>query len=102
VPTEEDAATDRGSTPRLLQRDNELALIRGMFATACESGSGAVLVFEGEAGIGKSALVDVAQTTAREQGLSVLSARASELEAAYPFGVVRQLLEPVLRQANRV
>lgn len=33
--------------------------------------------------------------------LEVLRARASELERDFPFGVVRQLLEPVLAGADR-
>ena len=34
--------------------------------------------------------------------MAVLAARGTELETGYPFGVVRQCLEPVLRTADRV
>jgi DNA-binding CsgD family transcriptional regulator len=83
----------------LLERDDELALIRGKLESVC-AGRGALMVIEGEAGIGKSALLVAAFATARDLGASILGARASELEAEYPFGVVRQCLEPVLRRAS--
>ena len=51
------------------------------------------MVFEGPAGIGKSSLL--AATRAGASELRVLSARGGELERELPFGIVRQLLEPV-------
>ena len=53
-------------------------------------------MLEGVAGIGKTRLLGRARELAREQGLRVLSARATELEQDFAFGVVRQLLEPLL------
>ena len=52
-----------------------------------------MLVIQGPAGIGKSALVRVLGEHATGQGVQTLSARASELERDFGFGVVRQLLE---------
>jgi DNA-binding NarL/FixJ family response regulator len=59
-------------------------------------GSGRLVAVEGPAGIGKTRLLAAARKIAEERGLRVLSAQGSELEGAFPFGVVRQLLEPVL------
>jgi DNA-binding CsgD family transcriptional regulator len=56
----------------------------------------ALLVIEGAAGIGKTRLLEVAAAAARADGARVLVARAGELERELPFGVIRQLLEPVL------
>jgi DNA-binding CsgD family transcriptional regulator len=76
----------------LLERHAELdALGRTMLAAA--EGQGAVAVVLGEAGVGKTRLLEAARGLAEEGGLRVLSARAAELESSFPFGVVRQLLE---------
>jgi AAA ATPase domain len=84
-----------GSRPAargLLERGGELARIDEAIA-ALGRGHGGVLVVQGAAGIGKSALVDVLCEYAGEQRLPVLTARGSELEREFGFGVVRQLLE---------
>jgi predicted ATPase len=52
-----------------------------------------VLVIQGAAGIGKSAPVRVLCEHATEQRLQLLTARGSELERDFGFGLVRQLLE---------
>jgi DNA-binding NarL/FixJ family response regulator len=84
-----------GSRPAargLLERDGELARI-DQAITALVRGHGGVLVIQGAAGIGKSALVEVLCEHAAEQRLQTLTARGSELERDFGFGVVRQLLE---------
>ena len=58
------------------------------------------MVIEGEAGIGKTALLELAGVAAQQRGMRVLAARATELEIDYPFNVVRQCLEPVLHAAD--
>ena len=63
------------------------------------SGSGALIVLEAAGGLGKTSLLRGAQAHARSRGFRLLHARGSELESGFPFGVVRQLLEPVLHQA---
>lgn len=84
--------------PALLERSREqealLAAIEGL------RGGGGVLAIEGPAGIGKSSLLGAAIGLARQRGLDVLGARGSELERGFPYGVVRQLLEPPLRDAG--
>ena len=77
----------------LAERELELETV-GQLLAGAGAGSGGVVVFEGPAGIGKSSLLAAARTAAA--GVRVLSARGSELERELPFGIVRQLLEPVV------
>jgi hypothetical protein len=63
------------------------------------AGSGAVVMGEGPAGIGKTTLIATARQ-AEPPELRVLAARGSELERDFPYGIVRQLLEPVLYGAS--
>src|SRR5262249_24559726 len=61
---------------------------------------GGVLVVEGRAGIGKTSLLEAARRRADELGHESLHARGSELEADFAFGVVRQLFERPLADAD--
>ena len=79
----------------LLERAEELAALDRALAAA-RSGRGGLVVVEGPAGIGKSRLLAAARRTAADAGAVVLAARCSEFERAFPFGAVRQLLEPLL------
>ncbi len=79
----------------LLEREAELAQLESALAGAA-AGQGQLIVVESAAGLGKSALLQAAAEQARERGLNSLSARGTELERDFPFGVVRQLLEPAL------
>ncbi len=72
---------------KLLERERELAVVDGLLQR-----DGVVLI-EGRAGIGKSALLEAASERAAGLGYDVLRARGSELEAGFAFGVVRQLFE---------
>lgn len=83
----------------VLERERELARIAAALDRAAAS-AGSLLLIEGEPGIGKTALLDCGRAAGCERGMLVLSARATELEREYPFGVVRQLLDPVLRGAR--
>ncbi len=83
----------------LLERDAQLAQLERLIADV-EGGSGALTLIEGAPGIGKTRLLGAASERARERGLTVLSARGGELERDFAFGIVRQLLEPVLREAE--
>ena len=78
----------------LVERELELETVERLLAGA-RAGSGGAVVFEGPAGIGKSSLLAAARTAAAAE-LRVLSARGGELERELPFGIVRQLLEPVV------
>jgi DNA-binding CsgD family transcriptional regulator/tetratricopeptide (TPR) repeat protein len=57
---------------------------------------GHLLAIEGPPGIGKTALLAEAKALGQKAGLEVLSARGSELEDSFSYGVVRQLFEPLL------
>ena len=76
----------------LLERDAELAVIAERLAAARE-GAGCLLMVEGPAGIGKTRLVRAACDGARARAMTVLTARAGELERGLPYGVVRGLFE---------
>ena len=78
----------------LVERELELETVERLLASA-RAGSGGAVVLEGPAGIGKSSLLAAARTAAAPE-LRVLSARGGELERELPFGIVRQLLEPVV------
>lgn len=77
----------------LLEREREIASVHRLLAAAV-SGSGALLLIEGDAGIGKTGLVQTAATSADGLGMRVLRARGAELERDLAFGVVRELLGP--------
>jgi DNA-binding CsgD family transcriptional regulator len=81
-----------------VERELELNSVERLLAGAC-AGSGGAVVFEGEAGIGKSSLLAAARAAAAGE-LRVLSARGGELERELPFGIVRQLLEPAVVTAD--
>ena len=83
----------------LLERESEVGSIRAALRAAGR-GAGGVLVVEGAAGMGKSRLLEEARVQASELGVRVLNARATELEQGFPFGVVRQLFERALLQAE--
>jgi DNA-binding CsgD family transcriptional regulator len=93
------SATPYDAHGLLLQRERESARITALLDSAC-AGNGAAVAFEGEAGIGKTALLELARAAAQERGMRMLAARANELEIDYPFNVVRQCLEPVLHGAD--
>lgn len=64
-------------------------------------GHGGALVVEGPPGIGKTVLLAAARDAAGEEGFRVLRARGAELEREFAFGVVRQLVEPVVAGASQ-
>ena len=86
------------SSGTLLERDGEMSAI----ADACRSardGDGRLVVVAGRAGIGKSGILADGQRSARTAGFTVLTARGSELEREFAFGVVRQLFERAVQRA---
>jgi DNA-binding CsgD family transcriptional regulator len=77
----------------LFGRELESARINEVLDAAREHRSGA-LVIRGEAGIGKSALLDAA--VARADGMRVLRALGVESEVEIPFSGLHELLRPTL------
>src|SRR6185295_9535617 len=84
----------RRSEP-LLERDGELGTIEDLVRAAA-SGDARLVLVEGPAGIGKTRLLAEARRRGAALGVHVVSARGSELEREFPFGVVRQLFEAEL------
>ena len=79
----------------LLERERELAAVEELLGRY----SGALAIEVG-IGVGKTSLVQAACRRAQELGYAVTSARGSELEADFVFGVVRQLFERRLTDAG--
>ncbi|WP_242910501.1 AAA family ATPase [Actinomadura terrae] len=81
-------------------RGEQRAAIARLVAGARE-GRGGALVLRGEAGIGKTALLDEAAADPHgPHGLRVLRATGVEAEAALPFAGLQMLLRPVLPEVD--
>jgi DNA-binding NarL/FixJ family response regulator len=91
--------TERTFQDDLLEREAELSALERLTEAVAE-GRGGMALIAGPAGIGKSRLLEESGRRAAASGATVLSARASELEREFPFGVVRQLFEPLLASAG--
>lgn len=90
----------RGARAReLLEREDELVRV-DCALDRLTAGSGAVMVVEGPAGIGKSELIAAARERAQARGIGSVAGRGSEFEAEFAFGVARQVLEPMVRGAS--
>src|SRR6201982_2370056 len=79
----------------LLERERELETLREGLDHAC-AGEGTLCLIEGPAGAGKTVLAREARAAAEQARMMPLEARGSELEQSFAFGVVGQLLEPVI------
>ncbi|MGC0421372.1 AAA family ATPase [Embleya sp. AB8] len=88
-----------GDRVGLVERGRELAIF-GELLTACRARRGRLLVVEGAAGAGKSALLLGLREEAAAGGFRILQARGSRFEEGFPFGIVRQLFEPFLAAAS--
>jgi tetratricopeptide (TPR) repeat protein len=87
----------RHASPRLYGREHDIAIIEGLIDRVRDGGS--ALVISGEPGIGKSALLKIAQDIARERGLRLLTLCGVTSEAHLPFGGLQQALRSILRQS---
>ena len=83
----------------LLEREHEVERVHAALS-AVGRRAGGTLVIEGAAGLGKSRLLEAARSCAPDLGVRVLGARATELEHGFSFGVVRQLFERPLLEAD--
>jgi hypothetical protein len=93
---ESDLASTRADSgvAELLGRDGELAQLYDLIDGIGRRGG--ALVVRGEAGIGKSTLLDAAAARARERGVTVVSATGIASEARFAFAGLRELLLPFL------
>src|SRR3954447_4045721 len=83
----------------LLERDGEVAALADALADAA-AGRGRAVTIEGPPGLGKTSLVEAAAEAAAARGMRAVVARGSELEREFAFGVVRQLLEPLVAEGG--
>jgi DNA-binding CsgD family transcriptional regulator len=83
----------------LLERERELEILSSALTEARE-GTGSLLIVEGPAGIGKTSLLHEVAALGEEAGCLVRAARSGEMERDLPFGVVRQLFEPLVERAS--
>ena len=84
---------------QLAGRDAERARIDALLADALAGRSGA-LVIQGEAGVGKTALLRYAIERAR--GLTVLRAQGVESESQLPFAALSDLVRPVVHRIEAI
>jgi len=77
----------------LLEREDQLTRL-GEALAAAHRGEGRVVLVEGPAGMGKTALLLELKARAEAAGMRVLRARGAELEQEFGYGIVRQLLDP--------
>jgi DNA-binding CsgD family transcriptional regulator len=83
----------------LLERERELERVRTLLRAVGQQ-AGVTLVIEGAAGIGKSRLLQEARARAAALRLRVLDARGTELEQGFPYGVMLQLFERLVLEAD--
>ncbi|MFC3499752.1 AAA family ATPase [Micromonospora krabiensis] len=80
---------------RIVGRSVEISAVREL-VTAAVGGKAGVLVVRGEAGIGKTVLLDEAAAAAAEQRVRVLRATGTESEQDLDYAALHQLLLPLL------
>ena len=81
-------------------RDRELALISERI-TGALGGRGAVVVVEGQAGLGKTRLIAEAMAIAKDKGLSVGSGVAAAIDQAVPMGPLVAAVVPLVDSKTR-
>jgi DNA-binding CsgD family transcriptional regulator len=79
----------------LCERETEFGLVAEALQGAAD-GLGSLLVISGPLGVGKTALLGGLPSLAGLQGARVMRANGALLEQDFAFGLVRQLMEPVL------
>jgi len=84
----------------LIGRDRELAEILRLVDDAAHGGG--ALVVRGDAGIGKSTLLEAASERAAGLGAVIASTRGVQSEAQLPFAGLHQLLRPFLPYIDRL
>lgn len=90
-PVPHTAQRSAGALTALVGRAAELAVLR-RHLDATQSGSGRVVLVEGEPGVGKTRLAEATATEAARRGLSTLWGRCSEGEGAPPLWPWTQVL----------
>src|SRR3954447_22981881 len=99
APPHREADEDRRCRPPLVDREAEQEVLRDLLGNA-RTGMGGALVLRGDAGIGKSTLLE--QAIASAPDLQVLRVVAAESEMALGFAAVHQLVHPLLPCLGRL
>jgi DNA-binding CsgD family transcriptional regulator len=86
-------------TPRLLGRAREREILRQLLDGG-RAGQAGVVVMRGEAGVGKTALME--DTAAAARGFRIVRTLGVEAEMELPFAAARQLCAPFLEFAERL
>ena len=84
----------------LLERESEQETLWAVVEDALD-GRGGMAIVEGDAGIGKTSLLEHTAARAEDAGARVLRARGTILEREFGFGIVRQLFERTLVGAEQ-
>ncbi|WP_181139352.1 AAA family ATPase [Streptomyces sp. Ru72] len=85
---------DGAAGPVLTGRDTHVAVIRAALAEIASTGTSVIL--RGDPGLGKTALLRVAEAEARRAGLRILRMTGAEAECGLPFAALHQVLWPLL------
>ncbi len=94
----EDAETESGAAPpALIGRDEETGLLRRAWQSTKDEGRGQVVLISGEAGIGKSVLVDGLRAEVRREGLPRIAFRCSPYHTNSALYPVIEHLKRLLR-----
>lgn len=88
-----------GVTGALIGRDRDMQRIRGLVGLG--AGGGALLV-SGEAGVGKTAVLDALAEVAQAEGIRVLRAAGVEFEANCSYSGLNQVLFPFQRELSEL
>ncbi|TME80368.1 MAG: hypothetical protein E6I43_13470 [Chloroflexi bacterium] len=80
--------------PELIEREQESTVLDGLVDRLRDGGG--VVVVRGEAGIGKSALLQRVRRRAEAEGVRPLITVGVESEAEFAFAGLHQLLRPVI------
>jgi DNA-binding CsgD family transcriptional regulator len=85
---------------RLIGRDNEIEALAEVVSTT--SGGGSAILFVGEPGVGKTALLDVAAEEAADAGRLVVRVTGAEFEADIGYSALTQAVLPLKPFAHRL
>ncbi|WP_042394966.1 helix-turn-helix transcriptional regulator [Streptacidiphilus carbonis] len=87
------------ASAQLVGRDGDLAFVRSFFGSVVR---GASLLLSGEAGVGKTALLDAVAATSAREGVRVLRANGVQFEADIAYAGLNQLLVPLFQEFDRL
>jgi predicted ATPase len=100
APVDDGGPDRRGLAGPVIGRDTDLEVI-GSFMDRAAAGGGALLV-SGDAGVGKTLLLETAAARAVAAGTRVLRAVGAEFEADLSFAGLNQVLHPLFAELRRL